>query len=102
MYNVRTNMATPMARLKRTKRLNLRTTRREKRLFETAASRQGVTVTEFVLESACTRAEDILAEERHFALPPDRWKAFVSALDRPIQPKLRLRRLLSEPSVLKR
>jgi len=95
-------MTTKTTRPKRTKRLNLRTTQKEKRLFETVASRQGVTVSEFVLESACTRAEDLLAEERHFALPPDRWKAFVSALDRPIQPKPRLRKLLSEPSVLER
>lgn len=95
-------MATATARPKRTKRLNLRATQSEKRLLETAASRQDVTVSEFVLESACTRAEDILAEEQHFALSPDHWKAFVSALDRPVQPKPRLRKLLSEPSVLER
>ena len=95
-------MATAAARPKRNKRLNLRATRSQKRLLETAASRQEVTVSEFILESACTRAEDILAEERHFALPPDRWKAFVSALDRPVRLKPRLRKLLSEPSVLER
>jgi uncharacterized protein (DUF1778 family) len=95
-------MATATARPKRTKRLNFRVTQSEKRLLETAASRQDVTVSEFVLESACTRAEDILTEERHFALSPDRWKAFVTALDRPVQPKPRLRKLLTEPSVLER
>ena len=95
-------MPAATTRLKRTSRLNLRTTRREKALFETVASRQGLSVSEFVLASACARAEDILAEERHFALPPERWKAFLAALDRPIQPKPRLRRLLTEPSVLER
>jgi uncharacterized protein (DUF1778 family) len=95
-------MATTTARPKRNKRLNLRATRSEKRLLEIVADREDVTVSEFVLESACTRAESILAEERHFALPPDRWKAFVSALDRPVRPKPRLRKLLSEPSVLER
>lgn len=95
-------MATTTARRKRTGRLNLRTTPTEDRLFETVAAKQGVSVSKFVLESACTRAEDILTEERHFALSPDRWKAFVSALDRPVQPKPRLRKLLSEPSVLER
>ena len=93
-------MATTKTRPKRTERLNLRTTQADKRLFETAASRQDTNVSEFVLESARTRAEDILSEERHFALSPERWKAFVSALARPVQPKPRLRRLLSEPSVL--
>lgn len=95
-------MPSTASRPRRTKRVNLRTTKHEKRLFETAASRQGVTVSEFILESASSRAEDILAEERHFALSPDRWKAFLAALDRPVQSKPRLRRLLSEPSVLER
>ena len=95
-------MAATKARPKRTQRLNLRTTPADKRLFETAASRQDVNVSEFVLESARTRAEDSLSEERYFALSPDRWKAFVSALDRPVQLKPRLRRLISEPSLLER
>src|SRR5258708_27169410 len=89
-------------RPRRVSRLNLRATDRQKRLFETAASRHGVTVTECVLQSAQTRAEEILAEERHFVLSPDKWKAFVAALDRPIVKKPRLRRLLSTPSVLER
>lgn len=89
-------------RIKRVSRLNLRATERQKKLFETAASRRGVTVTEFVLESAQNRAEEILAEERHFVLPPERWKAFVAALDRPLRSKPRLRRLLREPSLLER
>lgn len=89
-------------RAKRTNRLNIRATKTEKKLLETAAARQATTVSDFVLESACTRAEDILAEEKHFELPPDRWKAFVSALDRPVQLKPRLRKLLTEPSVLER
>jgi len=89
-------------RTRRVSRLNLRATARQKRLFETAASRRGVTVTEFVLESAQNRAEEILAEERHFVLPPERWRAFVAALDRPARAKPRLRRLLREPSILER
>jgi uncharacterized protein (DUF1778 family) len=101
-YNVSTLMATAAARPKRNKRLNLRASSAQKRLLEIVADREDVTVSEFVLESACTRAESIIAEERHFALPPDRWKAFVSALDRPARSKTRLRKLLSEPSVLER
>jgi len=89
-------------RTKRVSRLSLRATERQKRLFETAAARRRVTVTEFVLESAQSRAEEILAEERHFVLPPERWKAFVAALDRPRKSKPHLRRLLREPSLLER
>jgi uncharacterized protein (DUF1778 family) len=89
-------------RPRRVSRLNLRATDRQKRLFETAALRRGVTVTEFVLQSAQTRAEEILAEEQHFVLSPERWNAFVTALDRPVVKKPRLRRLLSTSSVLER
>lgn len=89
-------------RAKRTNRLNIRATRTEKKLLETAAERQATTVSDFVLESACSRAEDILTDEREFELSPERWKAFVAALDRPVRPKPRLRKLLTEPSVLER
>jgi len=89
-------------RTTRASRLSLRATERQKTLFETVASRRGVTVTEFVLESAQNRAEEILADERHFVVPPERWKAFVAALDRPVRAKPRLRRLLREASVLER
>lgn len=95
-------MPTVKAKPKRTERLNLRTTPADKRLLETAASREHTDVTDFILESARARAEDVLAEERHFDLPPDRWKAFVSALDRPVRVKPRLRKLLTEPRVLER
>ena len=83
-------------------RLSIRATRSQKRLFEAVASRQKVTLTDFILQSASSRAEEILAEQRRFALPPARWKAFLAALDRPVRPKPRLRRLLSEPTVLER
>lgn len=89
---------TTATRAKRTNRLNIRATKAEKKLLETAAARQATTVSDFVLESACTKAEDVLSEERHFALPPDRWKAFTAALDRPAQAKPALRKLFSEPS----
>jgi transcriptional regulator with XRE-family HTH domain len=39
---------------------------------------------------------------RELRLPPDQWDAFVAMLDRPAVAKLRLRRLLTEPSVLDR
>lgn len=89
-------------RAKRTNRLNIRATKTEKKLLETAAARQATTVSDFVLEAARSRAEDILAEERNFELSPDRWKAFVSALDRPVRSKPQLKKLLTEPTVLER
>lgn len=87
-------------RPRRESRLNLRATGRQKQLFESAAARRGMTVTQFILQSAEDRAEEVLAEEQDFVLPPQEWRAFVAALDRPVQPKPRLRRLLHGRSVL--
>lgn len=95
-------MPATIARSKRNTRLSLRTTQAKKRLLETAAARQDVTVSDFVLESACEKAEDILAEEKHFSLSPEKWKSFTAALDRPTQPKPRLKKLLADRSVLER
>lgn len=42
----------------------------------------------------------MIADQHHFLLNPEQWNAFVAALDRPVQPKPRLRRLFAEPGVL--
>jgi len=41
-----------------------------------------------------------LADRRQFTLNETQWQAFEAALDRPVQRKPRLQRLLSEPGVL--
>ena len=81
-------------------RLNLRTTRQQRKLIEVAAGLCGEDMTDFVITSAYNRAEQVLADRRHFELPAERWKKFVAALDRRPVSKSRLRRLLSEPSIL--
>jgi len=57
-------------------------------------------MTDFILESACTR-EQIIADQTTFVLSPQQWKAFTKGLDRlpMLHPKPWLKRLLSEPSV---
>jgi len=84
---------------KRDRRINLRTTPQTETLIRAGAKVRGVNVTEFILESACTRAEQVIADQTTFRLSPAQWKAFTAALDRPPQPKPRLKRLLAEPSV---
>ena len=55
----------------------------------------------FILESACVRAEHLIADQTPSALSPQKWREFCELLDRPplAQPKPRLARLLKEPSV---
>lgn len=92
--------ATP--RTKRTERINVRVSNKEAELIRMGAEHRGVNVTNFILESACTRAEQEIADARHFELSPRDWKQFTEALDRPAKAKPRLKRLLNEPTVLEK
>ena len=86
---------------KRTQRINLRTTSQTETLIRAGAKVRGVNITDFILESARARAEQVLADQTIFTLSPAQWKAFTEALDRPpmLHSKPRLKRLFSEPSV---
>ena len=84
------------------RRLNLRTAVQQEDLMRRAAGERGESLSSFIIHSACAEAELTLADQRRFALDADQWKAFVAALDRPAQPKPRLRRLFAEPSLLER
>lgn len=86
----------------RDRRFQLRATVSEETLIKVAAERQGINVTEFIMRSACEKAEQTLADQTRFVLDESRWKAFLSALDRPAKDKPRLRRLFTEPHVAKR
>lgn len=80
----------------RTGRLNIRATERQEELIRTGASTKGVSVTNFILESACLQAERAIADQREFVLSPQQWRAFVEALDRPVKVKPELVRLFAE------
>jgi uncharacterized protein (DUF1778 family) len=86
----------------RTRRLNLRTSEQQEELMRRGAQQRGESLTDFIIRSACAEAEQALADQRRFSLNVEQWNAFVAALDRPVQSKPRLRRLLTEPSVLEK
>ena len=86
----------------RDRRFQIRATASEENLIKVAAERQGVNVTDFIMRSACEKAEQALSDETRFALDDKQWKAFIAALDRPPKDKPRLRRLFTEPHVAKR
>lgn len=86
----------------RSRRVNIRTSVQQEELMRLGARERGESLTEFILRSACTEAEQTIADQRRFSLDAAQWKAFVAALDRPAQAKPGLRQLLSEPSVLDR
>ena len=86
----------------RDRRFQLRATISEEALIKVAAERQGINVTEFIMRSACEKAEQNLAGQTRFVLDEKQWKAFMTALDRPVKDKPRLRQLFKEPHVAKR
>jgi uncharacterized protein (DUF1778 family) len=87
-------------RVNRTEKLDLRLTAAAKRAIQNAADASHKTLSDFVLESALRRADEVLAERQIFRLDADRWAAFMAALDAPPKQRPRLARLLREASKL--
>ena len=88
------------ARANRTEKLDLRLTGAAKRTLQSAAEASHKTLSDFVLESALSRADNVLADRRVLQLDDSRWVAFMAALDAPTRPRPRLERLLNEPSII--
>jgi uncharacterized protein (DUF1778 family) len=93
-------MPATAAKKKRTERFNVRLSEREARLIRLGAERLGVNVTNFILESACVRAAQKIAEARHFELSSKGWQKFSEMLDRPVKLKPQLKKLFAESTVL--
>jgi uncharacterized protein (DUF1778 family) len=83
----------------RSARLGLRTTPAQVALIQRAAEVKGKSVSEFVLSSACEKAEQTLIDQRFFSVSEEAWREFNDALERPVQMKEGLRRLLTEPAL---
>lgn len=90
-------MTTP--RTNRTEKLDLRLSRSAKQTLQAAAKAARKSVSEFVLDTALSEAEERLADRSVFTLDAERWAAFVNALDAPPRRLPRLERLFREPSV---
>ena len=86
-------------RTKRTEKLDLRLSRAAKQTLRAAATAERKSVSEFVLDTALSEAEERLADRRVFTLDGKRWDTFVAALDAPPRRQARLERLFREPSV---
>ena len=86
----------------KSERIDLRVSPTIKRLLQEAAAAAHQTVTEFLVHSGITLAEETLADRRVFSLNSEKWEEFVAALDAPPQDNPRLRKLLAEPSVFER
>ena len=88
------------SRTNRSEKLDLRLTRTAKRALQSAARATHKTLSDFVLESALARADQVLANRQVLRLDAQRWSAFMAALDAPPKPRSRLARLLREPGIV--
>ncbi len=86
--------------LSKSERINVRASGPIKQLLQEAARTCHKNVSEFLLDAAVTEATQALADRRQFVLSEAEWKAFQEALDRPVQSKPRLKKLLRERGVL--
>lgn len=84
----------------KTERIDVRANLSVKQLLQEAARSCHKSVSEFLLEAGITAANQTLADRRLFKLDDAQWQAFHQALDRPVQPLPRLKRLLTESGVL--
>jgi uncharacterized protein (DUF1778 family) len=94
--------AMPLEQEPKSERIDIRTTPRVKRTLQDAATASSKTVSEFLLDSALTRAAEVLADQRSFLMNDEQWEAFWTASDAPSPPMPRLEKLLREPSVLEK
>lgn len=78
-------------------RINVRLSAEQDALIRSAAEIDGMTLTDFAVESMKLHARHVLADSRLFRISDEAWDAFEAMLDRPPVPKLRLHRLLDEP-----
>ncbi len=77
-------------------RIGFRTTEQQQFLIRRAADVSQKSVTEFVLDSACAAAENVLIDQRLFFPNEAEWNRFQEILNRPAEVKPDLQRLMDE------
>ncbi len=84
----------------RSDKLDIRISPEAKRILQEAARERHTTISQFVIDSALTTANEVLAERTRIGLNSEQWAAFMAALDAPPRVHERMKRLLNEPSGL--
>jgi len=82
-YNVRTHGETDMSQTA-SSNINIRVSQRTRALIDKAAKALGRNRSEFVLDVAAERAQEVLLDRTNFELTASDHKRFVAALDRPL------------------
>jgi uncharacterized protein (DUF1778 family) len=73
-------------------RLNIRCDAHARELLDKAATYAHVSVSEFVLTHALESAEKLVQANESITLKPEDFRAFLAALDKPVEPNAALKR----------
>jgi uncharacterized protein (DUF1778 family) len=74
--------------------INIRAKTHQRDLIDQAAERLGRSRSDFMLDAACSKAEDILLDQIFFTVNSGTFKKFQALLDHPLPATDKLRRLL--------
>lgn len=74
--------------------INIRAETRQRDLIDQAAERLGRSRSDFMLDAACSKAENVLLDQAFFTVNIDTFKKFQALLDHPLPATNKLRRLL--------
>lgn len=83
-------------------KIELRTTKAQKRIIEQAARTEGVNVKAFIFSRILPEAQRIVGERSLFILDEQAWGKLDAALKRPAKANAPLKSLLARPSVLEK
>ncbi|WP_369979130.1 DUF1778 domain-containing protein [Xanthomonas bundabergensis] len=78
--------------------INFRAPAAKQALIDHAVEVSGMNRTEFILEAACEKAREMLADQTRFALSEQNLRRFNALLDAPLESNAAIRRLLSTPA----
>ncbi|WP_340696871.1 DUF1778 domain-containing protein [Cellulosimicrobium funkei] len=90
-----------MSAATKTERIHLRLTDDQKATITAAADALGRSVSDFAIQTAVERANEVLADQQVFHVPASRRQEFDDLMDAPVTPNPGLVDLFSKPSVFK-
>jgi len=79
----------------RSARLGIRATPEQEAILKRAAEARHKSLTEFILDSACSAAEQTSLDQRLFVVPDSQYEALIEMLDRPARANPGLKRLFA-------
>lgn len=78
--------------------IHVRAAARQRDLIDRAAHALNKSRSEFILETACREAQDVLLDQTYFGLDGEAFAQFSTMLDTPREPTDALRKLLRTPA----